>query len=150
MNTATRPTLVLGSDHAGVELKRFLQDNLTECDCVDVGPSSSMSVDYPDFAHKACREVLEDPDLRLGVLICGSGIGMSMAANRMDGIRAALVENPYSARLAREHNHANVLCLGARILAPAYALEIVRTWLTAIPSLDERHLSRIRKITPIV
>src|SRR5262245_12945643 len=134
--------LWIGSDHAGVPLKNALMAILHDIEWKDVGTYSAESVDYPDYARKVAHEVSRGG---LGLLICGSGIGMSIAANKVSGVRAAVVDNPVAARLAREHNHANVLCLGARFLAPDYAAEIVRAWLQATPSQDIRHTRRVAK-----
>ena len=104
-------------------------------------------MDYPDFAEKLGKKI--SAGSTRGILICGSGIGMSMAANKISGVRAALVENASAARLSREHNDANVLCLGARFLAPEYAAEIVRVWLTTDFSTDGRHATRVAKISKL-
>jgi ribose 5-phosphate isomerase B len=140
-------TVLIASDHAGVELKSALQQLVEDLDWKDLGPiRPEPSVDYPDFAKLLCQAI-EKGEAPLGVLICGSGIGMSIAANRHPGIRAALVENPISAKLAREHNHANVLCLGARFVAPHYAAEMIKAWILAEPSKEPRHLNRILKLS---
>lgn len=140
--------ILIASDHAGFELKTCLQKLMPDVAWLDLGPPSADRVDYPDFAEKLCREI-QAGRADQGLLICGSGIGMSMAANKFDGIRAALVENPVAAKLSREHNNANVLCLGARFLAPEYAADIVKPWLaTPFPG-EPRHLERVRKITAI-
>lgn len=139
------PTLFIASDHAGLELKARLKQEIGGVTWADLGPQSADSVDYPDYADKLAAQVGSTPG-SLGILICGSGIGMSIAANRHPAIRAALVENPSGARLARQHNHANVLCLGARFLAPPYAVEIVRAWLEATPDEDPRHARRVAKL----
>jgi ribose 5-phosphate isomerase B len=145
---ATSKPILIAADHAGVELKAALQKLLSNHKWEDLGPAAtSPSVDYPDYAEKLARLVASGD--RLGILICGSGIGMSIAANKIPGVRAALVENPVSARLAREHNEANVLCLGARFVAPHYAAEIIRAWLEAAPSTDERHLNRVKKLNSL-
>lgn len=144
MNPSSLP-LLIASDHAGVEFKNSLKKILSHLQWEDLGPlAESPSVDYPDYAKKLGLKIAQEN--RLGILICGSGIGMSIAANRIAGVRAALVENPVSSRLAREHNHANVLCLGARILAAPYAAEIVLAWLSATPSPEARHLGRVQKL----
>jgi ribose 5-phosphate isomerase B len=110
-------TIAIASDHAGVELKASLKKTaeILGYSVVDLGPSDHTSVDYPDFANKLCEWVLQGKD-RQGVLICGSGIGMSIAANRHKGIRAALVQSTEAAKLSRQHNNANVLCIGARLV----------------------------------
>jgi ribose 5-phosphate isomerase B len=122
-------TIVIGSDHAGLELKRILAAHFAmgEYEVIDVGPETGASCDYPDYAFKVCDEVLARGCL--GVLICGSGIGMSMAANRVRGIRAALCTTEYHARLSRAHNDANVLCLGERITGAGLAVSIADTFL---------------------
>lgn len=139
--------ILIASDHAGVRLKKRLVENLGKTYTLqDLGPVSEDRVDYPDFAAKLAQEVGKDP-ATLGILICGSGIGMSIAANKFAGVRAAVVENPVGARLSREHNDANVLCLGARFLGEEYAEEIARVWLATPYSQDARHTARIAKIT---
>lgn len=142
----------IASDHAGFELKRFLKEQAKEIQFVDYGPSDTQSVDYPDFAEKACR-ALQKGEIEKAILVCGSGIGMSIAANKLQGIRAAHVESSFTARLAGEHNRANVLCLGERVTGAHYALAMVREWLSAEfggPSADpaarDRHQKRIDKI----
>jgi ribose 5-phosphate isomerase B len=142
-------TVFIAADHAGLELKAAVQKLLPDFKWQDLGPQpSDGKVDYPDYAEKVALKVAADSS-SLGVLICGSGIGVSMAANKMDGIRAALVENPVSARLSREHNAANILCLGARFLAAEYAAEILQVWLETPAANDPRHLKRIDKITKL-
>ena len=146
--TSSSLPLLIASDHAGFDLKEAVQKLLSHLKWEDLGPASaSPSVDYPDFAAKLARRVVTEK--RMGVLICGSGIGMSIAANRIKGVRAALVENPVSARLAREHNHANVLCLGARFVAAPYAGEMIRAWLEATPNTETRHQARVDKLESI-
>jgi ribose 5-phosphate isomerase B len=140
--------LFLASDHAAFEFKARLKTHLKEYLFEDLGCDSTQSVDYPDYAEILSKRVGENPLFR-GILICGSGIGMSIAANKMPGIRAALVENPVSARLAREHNDANVLCLGARFLAPEYAAEIARVFLQTPASPDQRHTNRVKKLNAL-
>ncbi len=137
--------VLIASDHAGYEFKLRLKSLLKDTPWEDLGPDSAKSVDYPDFAKKLAYRIQSD-ETSLGILICGSGIGMSIAANRVRGVRAALISDPVSARLAREHNDANVLCLAARFLAPEYAAEITQIFLKTLPSQDERHLNRIKKI----
>lgn len=150
--------VLIASDHAGVALKATLQALLPDWKWEDLGPANASRVDYPDFAELLSRKISTktgctkngcDEQPTRGILICGSGIGMCIAANKIPGIRAALVDNPVSARLSREHNDANVLCLGARFLAPEYAADIVRVWLETPFSGDSRHLQRIRKISAL-
>ena len=119
-------TVFLGSDHAGLELKAMVAAHLAAAGhtVVDLGPSEAKSVDYPDFAKAVCAKVLATPEAA-GILICGTGIGMSMAANRIPGIRAALCCNEYLARMTRLHNDANVLCLGERVIGQGLAASIV-------------------------
>ncbi|MEZ4705299.1 MAG: ribose 5-phosphate isomerase B [Bdellovibrionota bacterium] len=143
MNDSTF-NIYIASDHAGVDFKKGLQKHLPEMRWVDLGPSSTSSVDYPDYAQKLCHQLLEEPH-SLGVLICGTGIGMSIAANRIKGIRAALVTGTTMATMAKAHNNANVLCLGARIIGPDLAAECVQAWLqTAFEG--DRHQRRLDKI----
>ena len=144
----------VGSDHAGVSLRRAIAAHLTALghDADEVGPAQGERADYPDPAATVARAVAKaaglDADLRtLGVLICGTGIGVSIAANKVAGVRAALVHDPVTAALAAEHNAANVLCLGARLLAEPYALTLVDTWLAA--RFETRHIARIAKITAL-
>lgn len=139
-----RPILI-ASDHAGILLKSELQKLLTEWTWIDLGPSNGIKVDYPDYAQLLAQNIL-DGKAQEGILICGTGVGMSIAANKIQGIRAALVDNPVLARLSREHNHANVLCLGSRLLAPEYAAEIIQVWLSTPFSQDSRHLQRLDKL----
>lgn len=117
-------TVVIGSDHAGVALKKLLSDHLAGkgYEVVDVGPPDTRSVDYPTFAARVCDAVLAKN--ALGVLICGTGLGMSMTANRRPGIRAALCTDEFMARMARLHNDANILCLGERVIGQGLALSI--------------------------
>lgn len=138
--------LAIASDHAGFELKEKVREYL-ESDghkVEDFGCYEAESCDYPDYAQKLCEAVLGNICER-GVLICGTGLGMSYTANRYDGIRAALCLNTYMAEMARAHNDANVLVLGARILDASAARDIVRVWLDT-PFEGGRHLRRIQKI----
>jgi len=122
-------TLFIASDHGGFALKEFIKDNL-KCDCLiqDLGTHSDASVDYPDFAHLMADKISAHPD-SAGILICGTGIGMSITANRHRNIRAALVHNRFTAEMAKEHNNANIIVLGGRVLEPETALELVKIWL---------------------
>ncbi len=144
MNQKSRKVLI-ASDHAGVSFKAALIQSLPNWEWEDLGPSDSNSVDYPDFAVLAGQKI-SSGEAHRAVLICGSGIGMSIAANKINGVRAALVENPVSARLSREHNDANVLCLGARIVAPQYGVEITQVWLNTPFNDEAKHAQRIQKI----
>jgi ribose 5-phosphate isomerase B len=138
-------TLYIGSDHAGLALKNVLIPQLQEdgWQIEDMGTMTGESCDYPDFAHAVCRKVLENQ--AFGILVCGTGIGMSMAANRHKGIRAALCTHEFHAHATREHNNANVLCLGERVTAPGLAVELARIFLTT-DFAGGRHQKRIEKI----
>jgi len=142
---ASDKRVLIASDHAGLALKSELKKSLPEWDWIDLGPMDLSKVDYPDYAQILGNRI-SSGEVQQGVLICGSGIGMSIAANKIPGVRAALVENPVAARLSREHNDANVLCLGSRFVAPEYGAEIAKTWLTTPFSKDSRHSQRIEKI----
>ncbi len=139
--------VVIGSDHGGYDLKKFLLSRLRgdgyQVD--DVGTHSLDSVDYPDFADQVCKKVKAQPDT-LGILICGTGVGMSISANRNYEIRAALCNDEYSARMSREHNDANVLCLGARVVGKGLAAAIVDIWLQSSFS-GGRHQRRVDKFS---
>ncbi len=123
--------VAIGCDHGRLDLKDIVKSVLKELDheIDDQGCNSSESVDYPNFA-KAVSSLVRNGECERGILICGTGIGMSMAANRIPGIRAALCHEMFSARMSREHNDANVLCLGARVIGQGLAAETVRTWMT--------------------
>ena len=140
--------ILIASDHAGFPLKEELKKHAKELslEFEDLGTHSCDSVDYPDYGYALSNKLVTLPEGSLGVLICGSGVGISIAANRNPKIRAVLAESTEVAKLAREHNHANVLCLGARIVSPEKALQILKTFLTAVPDSGERHLQRIKKL----
>ncbi|MFO7817437.1 MAG: ribose 5-phosphate isomerase B [Thermodesulfobacteriota bacterium] len=124
----TRQTIIFGSDHAGIGLKNNLIGHLSgENETIDVGTTECSSCDYPQYAVKLCTQVLERKCL--GILICGSGIGMSMVANRIKGIRAALCANEFMARMSRRHNNANVLCMGDRVIGVELAISIAEEFL---------------------
>ena len=141
-------TIPIGADHAGYRLKERVKDELLKLgyEVEDVGTTSEASVDYADFAHQVASRV-EHGQARQGILVCGTGQGMATAANRHHGVRAAVAWNPEIARLAREHNDANVLALPARFLGDAEGIEILRTWLTAGFE-GGRHSRRVAKIEP--
>ena len=136
----------IGSDHAGIEAKAAMKDLLQKnnIECIDIGPQKDDSVDYPDFAEEVCMHVLETSN-SLGVLICGTGIGMSMAANKIKGIRAALVTNDFMAEMTRKHNNSNVLCFGARVSLLEEMEDMLSIWLENTFEGD-RHQRRIDKI----
>jgi ribose 5-phosphate isomerase B len=135
--------IAIGCDHGGLALKQEIAELLAELghQVDDQGCRTAESVDYPEFAKAVCRQVL-DGHCDRGILICGTGIGMSMAANRYGEIRAALCHELYTARMSREHNDANVLCLGARVIGAGLAVEIVRTWI-ATAFAGSRHQRRL-------
>ena len=139
----------MGADHAGFALKEAVKQELVRLghQVQDVGTNSSESVDYPDYAFEVARRVSAGQAQR-GVLVCGTGIGMAMAANKVHGIRAASVLDPVAARLSREHNDANVLALGARLLEEAPALETLRAWLET-EFAGGRHQGRLQKIAEL-
>ncbi|MGE0764218.1 MAG: ribose 5-phosphate isomerase B [Bdellovibrionales bacterium] len=137
-------TLVVGSDHAGFELKQHLKKSLPQLPWQDEGTFNTESVDYPDFADKVCA--LVNPPMVAGVLICGSGQGMAIRANRHKHIRAALCWHEEIARLARAHNDANVLCLGARTMDYKVCVQVLNTFLTTGFE-GGRHAGRVDKLS---
>jgi ribose 5-phosphate isomerase B len=141
--------LALGSDHAGYELKQTIKAYLDEkgLPYKDFGTYSTDSCDYPDFGL-AVAEAVASEEFSLGILVCGTGLGMSMVANKIPGIRAALCSDTFSAHASREHNNANILVLGARVVGVGLALDIVQTWLTATWH-GGRHAKRLAKIIAI-
>ena len=138
--------LLIGSDHGGFHLKEHLKKYLSGkgYEILDVGTDSEESVDYPDYAAKLCSEIARGAAAK-GILVCGTGIGISIAANKCPGIRAALCNDVFGAKMSREHNDANVLCMGERIIGVGTAELIVDTWLgTAFAG--GRHQRRVDKI----
>ena len=137
--------IVIGSDHGGYALKEFLKTYLTEkgIECVDIGCNGE-SCDYPDYAKEAAARILSG-ECEKGILCCGTGIGISIAANKCPGIRAALVSEPVSAALAKEHNNANILCFGGRVTGNALAAASVDAWLEA-EFQGGRHAVRVAKV----
>ena len=145
MSTVT--TVAIANDHAGLALRPELltllnRDGRT---VLDMGTNTADPVDYPDYAQKVVCAVLSG-EADAGLLICGSGVGMSIAANRHKGIRAALCHDVYTAKSTRQHNDANILVMGARVIGPGLALEIADTFLSTPFSQEERHIGRISKI----
>ncbi|HYO54707.1 ribose 5-phosphate isomerase B [Archangium sp.] len=138
--------VIIASDHAGLELRRELVNALKElrAEVDDVGPTTNASVDYPDFARSVSKAVAAG-DYQFGVLVCGTGMGMSIMANKHRGIRAALCTNELEARMARAHNDANVLCLGQRVVGAGLARSILEAFL-ATPFEGGRHQKRLDKI----
>ncbi len=141
--------IVIGSDHGGLSLKSALISCLTRrgLQVLDAGTSGDASVDYPDYGQKVSETVIAG-QADLGILICGTGIGMSIAANKVPGIRAALVTDVFMARMAKEHNNANVLVLGGRVLDEQKACDLVGAWLDAAFE-GGRHQNRLDKITEL-
>ncbi|EFM09100.1 sugar-phosphate isomerase, RpiB/LacA/LacB family [Paenibacillus curdlanolyticus YK9] len=140
----------IGADHGGYRLKEVLVPIIQSLghEVQDVGCSCDQSVDYPDYALPVCEAVVKGEADR-GILICGTGIGMSIAANKVQGIRCALVQDTFSAKATRDHNDTNVLALGERVLGFGIAEEIVRIWLETPFSNGERHVGRINKVMNI-
>ena len=142
-------TIAIGSDHGGYHLKEFLKEELRGLglEARDFGTHSTESCDYPDIAHAVSKAVVQG-ECASGILICGTGIGMSISANKVPGIRAAHCTDPYSARMAREHNDANVLCLGERVVGQGLAGDILRAWLEGSFA-GGRHQRRVDKVSLI-
>lgn len=139
--------ITIGSDHGAVELKEEVKKVLAEFEGVevkDVGTFGTDSVDYPDIAEKVCADVVSGAADR-GIVLCGTGIGISIAANKIKGIRCALCNEVYSAKMSREHNNANVLAMGGRVIGYGVAAEVVRTWMTT-EFAGGRHERRVNKI----
>ena len=149
------PIVYIGSDHAGLALKKTIVQFLQEegHTVQDLGPDSPESCDYPVYAKAVCEQVLAaapaaqagDEPAAFGILLCGTGVGMSMTANHIPGIRAALCAFEFQARATRQHNNANVLCLGERVTGPGLALDMVRAFLST-PFEGGRHLRRVHQI----
>ena len=139
--------IAIACDHGGYEYKQIIMQHLADRNIQyrDFGTYSPESCDYPDFAQPVAKAVAAG-EFEKGILICGTGIGMSIAANKVKGIRAAVCGDSFSVRATREHNDANILCLGARVISEAKALEITDIFLDTPFSGDERHIRRISKI----
>ena len=142
--------IAIGSDHAGFNLKEEIKILLAELghSCRDFGVFDRSASDYPDIGKAVARAVAEGEFAR-GILVCGSGIGMDITANKVHGIRAALCHDTFTAHSSREHNNANILCMGERVIGAGLACDIVRTWLSAEFSGVERHQRRIDKISAL-
>lgn len=142
--------IAIGADHAGFRLKdemvKFIESLGHEV--TDVGCNCADSVDYPDYSVPVC-EMVTGGQADRGILICGTGIGMSIAANKYPGIRCALVHDTFSAKATREHNDTNVLAMGERVIGPGVAMDIIQIWLSTEFSGGERHRNRVNKITAI-
>lgn len=145
-DTISRDTIAIASDHAGYALKEALKAELVASDhrVLDLGTDGTASVDYPDFGH-AMGRAIESGEASRGVLVCGTGIGISMAANRHSGVRAAVCHDTTTARLSRAHNDANVLALGARIVGPEVAIDCLKVFLESEFE-GGRHEPRVAKI----
>lgn len=142
--------IVIGCDHAAVALKEIVKAYLTDkadVEVKDIGTFTTDSVDYPDYAIQVARSV-SDGTYERGILICGTGIGMSMAANRFPGVRAALCNDLFAARLSRQHNNANILVMGGRVIGDVLAVEILKTWLET-PFEGGRHQARLDKFDQV-
>lgn len=139
--------IAIGSDHAGFEMKEELKKHLIDKGLTvqDFGTFSDASCDYPDFAFQVCDSIVKG-NAEKGVLICGTGIGMSMAANKVKGIRAAVVGDAFSAEATRSHNDANVICMGARVIDLTQAIEYLDIFLDTPFSQGENHIRRISKL----
>jgi ribose 5-phosphate isomerase B len=141
--------IAIGCDHAGLELKNEIIKVLSGLgiDCIDYGTNTPESVDYPDFGEKVSGAV-SSGEIERGILICGTGIGMSIVANKFPGIRASLCNDLFTAQMSRRHNDANVLVIGGRIVGKDLAKEIVKTWVNTTFD-GSRHVNRLKKITLI-
>ncbi len=139
--------IAVGSDHAGYEMKEALKEHLKErgYEVKDFGTNSTDSCDYPEFAKAVAKEVAEGR-AKKGMLICGTGIGMSMAANKVKGVRAAVLTEEFSAQATREHNDANVICMGARVIDIEKATKLLDIFLDTPFSNGENHIRRIGKL----
>lgn len=139
--------IALGCDHGGFELKQIILKHLKQkkIECLDMGCYSEDACDYPEYARLTAEAVLSG-GCSSGILICGTGIGISIAANKIPGIRAALCSDCFSAEACREHNDANILCLGGRVLGAGLACKIVDSFLDTPFSMEERHIKRIQMI----
>lgn len=141
--------IAIASDHTGIDLRSVIKDYLEsrKIECFDYGTNNTESCDYPLFAEMVCNSIISG-EFNQGILICGTGIGMSIAANKFPGIRAVVCSEPYSAILAKRHNNANVLCMGARVVAYGLATLITEGWLNAVyeEGRHERRLEIIKRI----
>lgn len=142
--------IAVGADHAGFPLKnpviKYLKDNGYEV--LDFGTNSTEPVDYPDFAQKV-GEAVKDGKADMGVVLCGSGVGASVAANKIPGVRAGLCHDTFSARQGREDDDTNVLCMGARVIGESLAMEVLKSFVQAEFSNAERHLRRLNKVISV-
>ena len=150
MDERRNAKIVVASDHAGFELKEMILEHLGRqgYEVEDCGAFSTASANWADFGARAAAKVSADPGHTVGILVCGSGIGMSIVANRYPGVRAALCHDHFTAQMSREHNDANVLVMGERVIGKGVALELVKTWLDT-EFAGGRHQKRLDKITEI-
>ncbi len=139
--------IAIASDHGGYKLKEYIKTLLKDHDVTDLGTDSEDSVDYPDYGVKVAEAVAKGKFER-GILICGTGLGMSMVANKVPGIRATLCHDKFTAKMSRKHNNSNILVMGGRVLNNDQAKEVVETWLNTDFEGD-RHQRRLDKITKI-
>jgi ribose 5-phosphate isomerase B len=142
--------IAVGADHAGFPLKKVVADYLRSqgYNVLDLGTNSEEPCDYPDFAQ-AVAEAVRDNKAELGIIVCGSGVGASVAANKVPGARAALCHDTFSARQGREDDDTNILCLGARVIGSSLALDVLRAFLGASFSKADRHVRRLNKVISI-
>ena len=138
--------IIIGSDHAGYKLKEDIKEYARKLghEVIDYGTNSEEPIDYPDISEEVAKEVAKN-NLK-GILVCGSGTGVSIAANKIKGARASLCYDEFTARIAREHNDANILCLSGRNMSPMQAKKVTKTWLETEFSNEERHKRRVDKI----
>ena len=141
--------IVIANDHAAIDMKFKIKEYVESLgyEVINVGLDEFAHVDYPDYAYKACK-MITDGKASLGILICGTGVGMGVTANKIKGIRACICSEPYSARLSREHNDANVICFGERVIGIETAKEIVKAFLGA-KFANAQHTERVNKIKMI-
>ncbi|PLX17016.1 MAG: ribose 5-phosphate isomerase B [Candidatus Muiribacterium halophilum] len=139
--------IAIGNDHAAVELKKWIMEEFLDVDFINVGTDKDESVDYTDYSYEVCKKV-NAGEAELGILICGTGTGMAISANKVKGIRAAMCYNEMMAEYAKRHNNANVLAIGARVMGDELAKRVVRIFLNT-PFDGGRHERRVNKITKI-
>lgn len=142
--------IAIGADHAGYHLKQDVLDYVQYLgyECQDFGTHNAEAIDYPDIALKVAQAVAQGTFDR-GILICGTGVGMSITANKVRGIRAAVCGDTFTAHASREHNDANILCMGGRVIGPGLAQDIVKIWLETSFSQGERHVRRVAKMSAL-
>lgn len=141
--------IIIGCDHVALELKQQVLEYLSaqNYEVTDLGTYTKDRCDYPDISYEVCKAVLAD-STNLGILICGTGVGMSIAANKINGIRACVCSDSYTAKLTKQHNNSNVLCFGSRVIGYGLAIELIEGWLNTTYE-GERHQKRLDKITKL-